>query len=356
MEYRCYSYHSSKHITKPRSCDYNIKGLELEISDENSAEILDTMIENNVLIAPRNENEKHICNVSIEYDGSVYRELIFKACSNKKLLEQVKIISEYLNGNIRNGHSTSAHIHYNKKYLQKRGIDTLDVVKSAEFLAPILYKISGRDENSIRWAKSIIRYRIEIDDDDLYKRASIVDEIDDPYDERYSIINTENYKTLELRIFSNYCNFDYKTIKLYLETSDFILDLAEFMHNKSYKNNFNECINKTKGFFLKRNRIQFYNKHNLDIFFMSLKDRQIRYLTIQLDEVKNAFNKIKKNFTPNDMESAKHILRTLRNLNSKYPIDKEFSIDFTKKIELDNLKENIINDITQKIEKISEEE
>ena len=92
------------------------------------------------------------------------------------------------------------------------------------------------------------------------------------------------------------------------------------------------------------------------MFTLFMKDRQIRYLTIQLDEVKNAFNKIKNSFVPNDIEKSKLILRTLRNLNSKYPINKEFIIDFSTKVELDELKDNIINEITQKIEKISEEE
>ena len=76
MDYSSYSYHNSKHVTRPRSCDYNIKGLELEISDSNASDILDYLIANNIIISPENECEDHRCNVAIEHDGSDRKSVV----------------------------------------------------------------------------------------------------------------------------------------------------------------------------------------------------------------------------------------------------------------------------------------
>ena len=361
--YRTYEYHSSGHVTTPKRSCGNIKGLELEISDEDSGYLLDELIDDNILTVPHNEGDKKDYTIAIENDGSVYKELVFKASCNRTLLKGVKKLEEKLNGNIYNGHGTSCHIHMNKKYIESLGLTKTDIVKASEFLAPILYDISGRDEPSLHWCKSRIRNRISINDDDLFKRAKIIDEINfeeiERY-ERYRIINLCPRNTIELRIFSNYYCFDYNYIKLYIETCDYLITLAEYMKGKKYVEEYDKIIEMTKNFFTRRNTKWVSIKHDLELYFLPLNQKELKQMKIQLNHFKEQMTNIKNRITneENNYENMKILLRGLRNYNGRYGLPKikfnlrNFDIDEI----INNTIENLENNIKQLEKEIEEEQ
>lgn len=362
MQFRTYGYHSSKHVTKPRNTNFNIKGVELEIDDYDCGHILDELIEDNIITVPSNERESNNgIVIACEDDGSVYKELVFKATSNRRILEGVKLL-EPLHDYISNGTGTSCHIHMNRRYIEKRGLSSYDIVKSAEFIAPILYKISGRSYNSYEeWGRSIFEYTLEIQSDDLYRRAQLIENKGgdiNSYDARYRIINLNPLNTIELRIFSNYYGFDYEYIKMYLETVDFIIDLAEFMVNKDYVLNYEEAIKFTEEFFSKRKYKYIFEKHDLGIFFISLEEKKLRRLNEQLQYLRDNIEFIKQDIERlNNKDKAIRLLRFLRNYNTRYRLPK-FEIDVTKVdyILLESIKQVLENQIEEEIESIEIEE
>ena len=233
MRYNNYGYHCSEHIIKPRKTTANIKGVELEISDFDCGEILDDMIERNLLTVPSNESEEKEYTIAVENDGSVYKELIIKACCNDSLFKHFRMLEKELHGEIDNGSGTSCHVHINNDFLQEEGIKQEDVVKATEFLAPLLYTISERDSSAYYdWCHSRIDFNTS--EPTLFERVERIDDIRiDNYCDRYNIVNPKR-KTTEIRIFSNRCGFEYKTLKLYIEMIDFIIEIAKDMKDKLY--------------------------------------------------------------------------------------------------------------------------
>ena len=355
MDYKTYGYHCSGHFTSPRRSSGNIKGLELEISDYDCGDLLDELIEKNVLTVPSNEREDKEYYIAVEDDGSVFKELIFKASCNNTLLKGVRKLSEELHGKIHNGSGTSCHIHINNEYLDAKGITQLDLTKSAEFLAPILYNISGRSSTSMRdWANSIIRHKIDINNVDLFERSKHVDRIDCLDYERYRIVNVNPDYTTELRIFSNKYGFDYDYIKMYLETTDFIMDIAEYMHNKNYVEEYDELIEMCKDFFGKRKYKKIRERHNLDLFFLNEMERRIKTLEMKKEYILNYFDKFQNMQFINDLNRNMELLRMLRNVNQKYPL-KNVKFMIKNEIDEENILVQLINEIDKEFEEIKEQ-
>lgn len=359
MDYENYCYHGSKHVTAPRSTTGNIKGLELEISDYDCGDILDEMIEEDILTVPCNENIKKEVTIAVEDDGSVYKELIFKASCNQTLLKGVKKLEEYLNGNVDNGHGTSCHIHLNNKYLETLNLTGRDITKSAEFLAPLLYKISGRTKNSLSdWCQSVLSNEIDIDNDNLYDRCQLIDHCITNYNGRYSLVNVCD-KTTELRIFSNYYNFNYNYIKTYIECCDFIIELATYMKEKNYIDEYNNIINMTKHFFQKRKYKEIYERHELDAFFMSLKEKQLNSLKKQLSYINDKINELKQmmGYQNEEMQrnNAIRVLRFLRNYKANYNNIPNFDYNVLEP-NLNEIENILTENIRNQIEQIEEQE
>ena len=350
MDYEVYDYHCSKHVTKPRKTSANIKGVELEISDYDSGWLLDELVEEGILTVPETEykENKNEYTIAVEDDGSVYKELIFKASCNATILKGVKALETKLHDNICNNHSTSCHIHINNAYLKEHDIDRLDIVKCAEFMAPILFKISGRDSNSLNsWAGSILS--CSIDDYDLMKRARKVDNIDDPHCGRYSIVNCGPMNTTEIRIFSNYYNFDYRYIKMYLETVDFIIETAEFMHNKLYSENYDELINKMKEFFGKRRFKEITTKHSIKGFFVGEKERRILNLESEIKYIRDELKRVKER---TDVDKGILLLRMLRDYNNRFRLPKvRFNL---LNIDLNEIENNLVEIVENDLENLNE--
>ena len=220
-----------------------------------------------------------------------------------------------------------------------------------EFMAPILFAISGRDINSLHWCNSILT-NCDIEDFNLYARAQFIDSLQHIRDQRYSIVNKGgNFtKTTELRIFSNYYNFNYNYIKLYIEMADFIIETANKMKNKKYEEEYENLIKDIEEFFTKRNRKRFYENHNIKRFLIPKKDIKYQTLREQLrvfNERINAFND--REFSTN-IERYMSFIRLCRNYATMYtlPDNLIFDLNDTEQNILD-ITETIINNIEEEL-------
>lgn len=279
-----FSYHScsADDLLRPRSTDGNIKGIELEISDSSVCDILQELINENHVIDETNKINAGDKDYTIiaEDDGSVWVELVFKACNNRTLLKGVKMLSEAFHTEVDNNNETSCHIHLNNRHLRSRGVNKTDIMKSTEFLFPILGEISGR-QGDYQWAKPMVNL-----DMNLFERCRRIDDLDSEdyryHDDRYYGCNVTNSNTTEIRIFSNKYNFNYDYIKMYIETADFIIDLAEEMHGKSYHSNYELALEKTKEHFEKRKYKDIFERHDLGKFFLSPEEQRKRFYNEEL--------------------------------------------------------------------------
>lgn len=326
----CFSYHCSKHITKPeeKKLGKNIKGLELEIDDRDAFDALDNLIYDDIVTSPENEGSTDN-RIAIEYDGSVDWELVFRADTIKPLMENIKVLNQYgLNPeNISNSSGTSCHIHYNRRYLEeKKEVYRLDLQKSSEFNSFPMYLFSGRTEDTMgEWCRSTLATDIT---DDLLTKARLIDRIQDISYNRYNIMNYNGDRTNELRIFSNRCNFDYKTIRFYLEYSDMLVDLAKLMRGKSYEEHIDECVEFIDEFMLSRPRRKvFYDKFNLDTILLKKDDlANIRIVKLwdKVDSRVRTFeNRIERQ---NNYNNSLSFIRMVRDINQT--IDEPLSIVF----------------------------
>ena len=364
VEHRIYAWHESKSsgITKPRNTSFNIKGVELEISDWRAGDTTDYLIEENFLTVPSNQHINKEHTIVVESDGSVDHELIIKACGNRKLFEIIKQLEFYYHDECNNQHGTSCHIHLNRKHLRSKGISETSIFKAVEFLYPILFRISGRDFHSTEWCKSYILHSQYHDNEeeefDLLKIANKVDDIeyeDVEYCGRYYATNTENRNTIELRIFSNYYNFNSEYIKLYIELCDFIIDIAEIMgEEESYYSKYDELITMIKEFFGKRSRKRLFEKHNLDLFLLPANERKRRRFEELKNYLDNRIQTFENRSYENELQRLMSIIRIFRDLNSKYNID-DFNIKFKSNMTDEDILEivgNIFAKIDEEIENL----
>ena len=278
-----------EYYSRPRRTTGNIKGLELEISDDEAYNILERLINENKIIDRDNTEMigEQNYTIFIENDSTVYKELIFKASCNRTLLEGVRMLSENLHGKIYNHEQTSCHIHINNEYLYNNNIPRTEIMRATEFLLPILGDISGRNHD-FEWCRPIVPIS---GTQKLFDRCSRIDEIysddyDCDHDDRYFSVNVTGDATTEIRIFSNYYNFDYNYIKMYIETVDFIMELAKEMKGKSYRTNYEKALMLTKNHFQKRKYKEIYEKHKLEKYFLS-PEEQIKFY---YNEILRKFN------------------------------------------------------------------
>lgn len=317
-----FDYHCGKEFTAPltEKRSKNIKGIELEISDYGAEENVDALVDDYVIYDAETAYEVDERNVDavVENDGSVAWEIILRADTMKPIFRKIKEINTELNPNTVNNESgTSAHIHLNREYCHNKGIHSLDIQKASEWLAYPMFLFSGRTRERMQnWARSILPCELE---DDLLTRAKLVDRMDCSYN-RYNLLNLNNSKTYELRIFSNKCNFDYRTLKFYWEFSDMLIDLSANMVGKSYENNLNECISFVDDFMLsKPRRRKFYNKYDMDSIFLDAD--QLNHIAIlkQFDRIDARIKQFERilNGEHRREEIAMSYLRMTRDINSQ---------------------------------------
>jgi hypothetical protein len=310
--------------------DENIKGIELEIrSDSDYYDILNDLVYDDILICEDNyENRSHRGNMFLETDGSVDYEIKLQADTNKENLKMIKTLNDYgLNPyNIENLSGTSCHIHLNRQYLNNREINQLDIKQAGEFLSEILFEISGRSFNDYsEWARSCLRSNLH---DDMLMKAKEIDNRDISSSARYQIVNCNPYNTIELRIFSNYYNFNYDIIKLYMDISDHIIDIAEMMKDKKYVDNIDEIVEWTKDWFTKNStRRNMYN------------DKCLESILLTTDKI-NDKNKIKIQHLLNSFKTASFddkIQKEMEFFRLLRTLDNNYNIKYNSTIELGNI-------------------
>lgn len=318
-----FGYHSytRQEITTPSRTYGNIKGLELEISDSSAKmyRILDDLIDKNLITDYENMdyggNEDTPYTICVENDTSVCKELIFKASCNRTLLQGVKMLSENFHGEINNHHGTSAHIHINNRYLNEIGLNKLDIIKSTEFILPILYRISGRGDadesrNGRDWCESVVGMEDEMN---LFLRTKYIDNIrTNECRNRYNAVNITPTNTTEIRVFSNYHNFNYKYIKLYLETVDFIMDLAVAMKNKKYKDYYEYALELTNNHFSKRRYKEIFERDGLIDFFVSPEEHRRRYYIRMLEKLNRKIQRFYERPYINNFQKQMSFIRVIR--------------------------------------------
>lgn len=320
MDYDCFSYHCSKHIVRPddKKLDKNIKGLELEISDWRCGVNLENLIYDGYIVCPENEDEIDIKeqNIAVEYDSSVEWELIFKADTIRPLMSRIKDINMELNPETVNNHrGTSAHIHMNRQYLENEDIYAMDMLKAGEWSSFQAFLISGRDPEKMQsWCRSILPCEI---DANLLEKSKLVDRLNDISYNRYNLMNFNNSATIEYRLFSNYCNFDYKTIKMYIEYTDMLAELAKTMQGQSYTSEFETAVNVVDDFMTKYpRRRKFYEKYNMDSIFVTKEEllhiQQVKLFEQIEDRIKR-FENMRENQTYEN--NVLSFIRAVRDVN-----------------------------------------
>ena len=271
--YEFWSYHDSPVDPVAPTTD-KIFGLELEIDGINSmaSEAIDNMIENEIIGAPYNEGYSSV-NVQIENDSSVYCELIFCANHPEKILDALATLNE--NGlnpetvpNCRNG--TSAHISISNDYLEVKGVTVHSLNKIMELYSPVLYAVSERSKNDARrWAQP---QAYDLEFVDWFEKILKVQNVctNDSHGGRYTLLNCESSYKSELRILSNNNGgFDYNRIAFYLDLVDFIIDQAETMQGKLYKNEYKRLLSELEDF-IRTNYYEYYFKYGLYFVFHPL--------------------------------------------------------------------------------------
>jgi hypothetical protein len=238
--------HSSANTEPAGNTDENILGLELEIAEVYDYSGLNQMIEDGY-IETSDGNDANI-QLEVEDDGNIEYEVIFNADTKENILNRLSRFNRYYH-EFYTFEGCSAHIHLNRKYLNQCGLWESDILKAAESITPILYAISGRDSTYLnRWCNPLI----SISEYSFLERFKHIDNVTADYGDRYHVLNCCNRRTLELRIFSNNCNFDYNTINMFLSVaSELLINIALIMKNRSYSDpqNIKEIINTCKEFF-----------------------------------------------------------------------------------------------------------
>lgn len=311
----------------------NIKGLELEISDDNYTidQELEELKNDHIIGTPNNWSDPfhEIPKIALEEDSSVRYELIFKAQTNEQLMEEIEKIQN-LNAIVDNHTGTSAHIHMNRQYLEDElEINEIDIVKAAEFLNHPLFLMSGRKkETAHQWARSQLPCPI---DANLAVKAKQVDRLNKVTYAKYNFVNCSPEDTIELRIFSNKCNFNKYVINMYLETVDFIIELAEYMKDKTYTKELKNIIPLCKNHFEKFGyTLDFYNtkekimnefKEPKTLIKTAIKNE---WITID-DQIASFLNYAQ--VEPTSYDTIRRFIRLVRTLNREHDCNYDFNIN-----------------------------
>jgi hypothetical protein len=333
----------------------NIKGLELEISDEYYIveQALAELADNNIIATPENwDNPFHEkANIALEEDNSVKYELIFRAQTNNKIMEEIEKIQE-LETYVSNHSGTSAHIHINRTYIEEElGLTETDIIKAAEFLSYPLFLISGRiKETAHEWARSQLHCRME---SNLAEKAKCVDRLTEVRYAKHGMVNCLPEDTIELRIFSNKCNFNKNVINMYLETVDFIIELAEYMKDKKYNKELKNLIPLCKNHFEKFGEtLDFFNTKEeiMDIF----KEPEILIKEVIKNEWIGIDNHISRfmhwaRTEPRKYDTLERFVSMVKILNREYRFNFDFNIN-PEKTDVQELAGEIRRDIRKTYE------
>lgn len=227
----------------------NIIGLELEISELHDNIFLEELITDGT-ISCWNSADSGVIQLEEEAQGNVEYELIFNADSIENIFKRLDYIKE-LRHDVTCNEDSSCHIHLNRRYLYDvLDLNELDIYHAADAIAPLIYKVSGRDSRSWnQWTPE----HIDLFNRDLINRFELIDDIkprnNGDYNDRYELCNCTNNYTIEIRGFSNFYEFDIGVIKFYIKiVSELIPEIAAAMKNKTYAADYEIVFKKVSSF------------------------------------------------------------------------------------------------------------
>ena len=367
-EYRIFDYHDcdcddilTPHHTK---LDKNIKGVELEIdhlwsSNIDREYILECAIDDGVLIS---EDTLHMAdedyNAVISEDGSVDCEIGLQANHERHILNKIDELNSYgINStNFNNSAGTSCHIHNNLQFIENNGGNMLEMQRVAEFLLPILFRISGRTPSSYGWARSRFEKHgeCEIPMKHLLETARNADKVTSIDRTHSRVCNAEHSNTAEVRIFSNSFNFDRNMIKTYIEFTDHMIDMACYMNGKSYVNEYDSLIDWTSDFISgtrrRENSLEIFNLNELlipkqDIALVDFNNRW-RDVYLRLEALENN--------TGNTMEDqVMNVLRFVRHCDINCNTQLRFGVPtYTYKVDLESIRNEVNRQYTSEKENL----
>lgn len=315
----------------PDDCNYCDENTEIEYNEEIIDKIND-LIERNFIINPDNEiHAKEYGNVVIERDSSVDLELIFQADKRQNIMRNITKLSKELEPVSNNSSGTSFHIHRNKNWIMKEYDTSLYRIQdTTEFLLPILYLISGRTPSSYEnWCHSIFQdYKYNVPET-LWNIGEKIDKIDEYLyyrKNKYLACNIKHDESIEFRIFSNHHNLNYEISKLYIDSTNLILEMSQYMNRKSFCNEYETLIDWVQEWKdSNKRRKSLLNKYGFDNLLLSKKDCLIKDLNKKYD---NIYNKMLYYSNRNKLKNY-HIgmlVDDLRNISHKLNFDIDVDI------------------------------
>lgn len=328
--------------------DKNIFGMELECNDTDAWYPFSELVEQNIVIIPYNEDEawrEHVY-MSAEEDCTAEFEIVFQAERPRNLLLGLKALNTELNpSTVYNGHGngfntdddTSAHIHLNNIYLRNKGIRPSAIAVITELLGAAIFTMSGRirHSDSMGWSRSFLDNRGRCDilahprkkAEELAKYNPIeltkrtTGNPHGGHSDRYLMVNTPtSHDTTELRIFSNLCSYDYDRIHLFLDTANFLIDVADNYQEIPIKECWMDIADDFKKFMTNnRRRKQEAKKIGLEFFW---------------SDAKAYYNYISQNGYPTDFCSMSTEVDALRVLKT---LERDYGVAYNGKINLNNV-------------------
>lgn len=277
------------------------------------------LIDQGIIINPNNMSKiKYDHNAVLERDGSVDGEIILQADYQKNIMETINKINKELNSSVLNNtNNTSCHIHRNVFYLNKIGMTKFDYQKATEFLAGILFRISGRDKYSYsRWCQSVFERNIDISYVSMLSMARYIDNMDRLVNGKYLLCNCDHSNTVETRIFSNFHNFDPKFVKLYMDFTNLAMDIGKYMRHKSYVNEFDNLVDYINDFCNETHRRRrILKQFNLDDYIV--KKNEVKFVEFKgkWSKIYNEIEDVSQSRYMSYNDQIMHIIRIIRNNN-----------------------------------------
>lgn len=272
-------------------CNYCEEDTDVHYNDE-IIDKINYLIENNFIINPDNEKyAKEYGNIVIERDSSVDLELIFQADKRRNIMRNLSKLSKELEPLSQNSTGTSFHIHRNKNWILKEYETSFHRIQdTTEFLLPILYLISGRTPSSYEsWCHSIFRDFNNNIPETLWEIGKRIDNIDEYLyyrKDKYLACNIKHNESLEFRIFSNYHNLNYEISKLFIDSTNLIMEISQYMNEKSFCNEYETLIDWLQEWKNgNRRRRKLLNKYNFDNLLINKRDCMIKDLNKRYDDI-----------------------------------------------------------------------
>lgn len=310
--------------------DEHIIGMELEISSITSGgeEFLDSLVDREFLATEDAPDSDAPAVIEYEAQHDVQYEIILRADAVNTIkghIEDLEPLTRY----VTNHEETSCHIHLNRAYVQDvLGLSQLDIYKAAEAIAPFIYQISGRNSYAWeQWTPSNLQDYDTRDAETILNRLEDVDGVywkdSGAYNDRYELCNCQNGSTIEIRGFSNYCDFNVNKLHLFIDVvADLIPNLAQAMQGKSYADQPEITFKHVEAFLKDHDLVNCATRHWTGITAALAAKRRAKYDKV-ISQYQNTAERISRAIQCSNArpyEAAQHLLCAME-LNSAVALE-----------------------------------